>query len=161
MSSVQERISLLAEKDVIARAVTAKANYFSHPRAELEYSISCIRESCQDYYFPREQWSTFPNLPGLDAPFVLHRVVIRMRVKQSVGLVIEKRPILMSAAPLMLRVPYLCGCICTGIGCNSGIYFDWQLPPGRYRNTGTKNCVDSLLDWHRWHASGTAAFFSC
>ena len=55
MSSVQERISLLAKKDVIARAVTAKANYFSHPRAELEYSISCIRESCQDCYFPREQ----------------------------------------------------------------------------------------------------------
>lgn len=33
MSSVQERISLLAEKDVIARAVTAKANYF-HTREQ-------------------------------------------------------------------------------------------------------------------------------
>jgi len=144
MSSVQERISLLAEKDVIARAVTAKANYFSHPRAELENSISCTCESCQDCYFPREQWSNFSNLPGLDAPIVLHRVFIQMRVKQSVGLAVEKRPILMSAAPIMLRVPYLCGCICTGIGCNSGIYFDWQLPLSKYRNTGTKNCVDSL-----------------
>lgn len=66
MSKVQELISLLAEKDVIARSVIAKANCickicgepansFSTPRAELEYSISCICESCQDYYFPKEQ----------------------------------------------------------------------------------------------------------
>jgi hypothetical protein len=57
---------MLAEKDVIARTVIAKADcickicgeqatYFSTPRAELEYSISCICESCQDYYFPKEQ----------------------------------------------------------------------------------------------------------
>ena len=66
MSRVQELISMLAEKDVIARTVIAKADcickicgeqatYFSTPRAELEYSISCICESCQDYYFPKEQ----------------------------------------------------------------------------------------------------------
>ena len=66
MSRVQELINLLAEKEVVARASIAKANrickicgeqanYFSTPRAELEYSISCICESCQDYYFPKEQ----------------------------------------------------------------------------------------------------------
>jgi hypothetical protein len=66
MSRVQELISLLAEKDVIDRASIAKANgickicgepanYFCSPRAELEYSISMICQSCQDYYFPKEQ----------------------------------------------------------------------------------------------------------
>ena len=61
MSRVQELISVLAEKDVMARAAIAKADCickicgeqadcFSTPRAELEYSISMICESCQNYF---------------------------------------------------------------------------------------------------------------
>ena len=61
----------------------------------------------------------------------------------------------------MQRVLYSCGCVCTGIGCNSGMYFDWRLLLGKSCNTGTNNCVDNLLDWFRWHVSGRAAFFSC
>jgi hypothetical protein len=66
MSRVQELIRVLAEKDVIARASIAKADRickicgepatsFSTPRAELEYSLSMICQSCQDYYFLKEQ----------------------------------------------------------------------------------------------------------
>jgi hypothetical protein len=65
MSRVQELINVLAEKDVIARAAIAKAgrickicgepaDSFRTPRAELEYSISMICQSCQDYFFPKE-----------------------------------------------------------------------------------------------------------
>ncbi|WP_319409486.1 hypothetical protein [uncultured Desulfosarcina sp.] len=57
---------MLGEKEVIARAAIAKANRsckicgepankFRTPRAELEYSISMICQSCQDYYIPKEQ----------------------------------------------------------------------------------------------------------
>jgi len=66
MSRVQELISVLAEKEVIARALIAKADrickicgepaiLFRTSRAELEYSLSSICQSCQDYYFPKEQ----------------------------------------------------------------------------------------------------------
>jgi len=66
MSRVQELIRVLAEKDVIARASIAKADRickicgepstsFSTPGAELEYSLSMICQSCQDYYFLKEQ----------------------------------------------------------------------------------------------------------
>ena len=66
MNRVQELISVLSEKDVNARASMAKAKRsckicgepalsFRTPRAELEYSISSICQSCQDYYFPTEK----------------------------------------------------------------------------------------------------------
>jgi phosphoribosyl-dephospho-CoA transferase len=66
MSRVQELISVLAEKEVIARGAIAKAHrsckicgesaiYFRTPRAALEYSISMICQSCQDYYFSNNQ----------------------------------------------------------------------------------------------------------
>ena len=72
MSRVQELISVLAEKDVIARDSFAKADrickicgepaiHFKTSRAELEYSLSSICQSCQDYYFPQEQWANFTN----------------------------------------------------------------------------------------------------
>jgi len=62
MTRIQELISVLSDKDVIARTSTAKAkqhckicgkpaNYFRTPQSELEYSISAICQSCQDYYF--------------------------------------------------------------------------------------------------------------
>ena len=77
MSRVQELINLLAEKEVVTRASIAKANrickicgepadYFCTPRAELEYSISMICQSCQDYFFPKEHWPKFSNLPKRD-----------------------------------------------------------------------------------------------
>jgi hypothetical protein len=66
MSRVQELINVLAEKEVIDRASIAKADrickicgepaiLFLTSRAELEYSLSSICQSCQDYYFPKEQ----------------------------------------------------------------------------------------------------------
>jgi uncharacterized protein YbbK (DUF523 family) len=66
MNRVQELISVLSEKDVSLRDTVAKARRsckicgepavgFRTPRAELEYSISSICQSCQDYYFPTEQ----------------------------------------------------------------------------------------------------------
>jgi hypothetical protein len=62
MHRVQELISVLSDKDVIERAETAKAlkrckicgkpaKSFRTPRSALEYSISVICQSCQDYYF--------------------------------------------------------------------------------------------------------------
>ena len=74
MSRVQELISVLAEKEIITRALIAKADrickicgepaiLFRTSRAELEYSLSSICQSCQDYYFPKEQWTHFPNFP--------------------------------------------------------------------------------------------------
>ena len=65
MSRAQELISVLSEEDVIARAAFAKARqlckicgksatHFRTQRAELEYSISMICQSCQDYYIPTE-----------------------------------------------------------------------------------------------------------
>lgn len=66
MNRVQELINVLAEKEVIARTAIAKARRackicggpasdFRSLRSELEYSISSICQSCQDYYFPSEQ----------------------------------------------------------------------------------------------------------
>ncbi len=66
MDKVKELIQLLGAKDVIARTSMAKAHgickicgepalFFRTPRAELEYNISSICQSCQDYYFPIEQ----------------------------------------------------------------------------------------------------------
>ena len=66
MSRTQELISVLAEQEVIARATIAKAHSlckicgqpatdFSTQRAAMEYSISMICQSCQDYYFAGEQ----------------------------------------------------------------------------------------------------------
>lgn len=77
MSKAQELISVLSEEEVIARASFAKATrvckicgepaiFFKTPREELEYSISMICQSCQDYYFPKEHWISFPNYPGLN-----------------------------------------------------------------------------------------------
>jgi len=60
----------------------------------------------------------------------------------------------------MRRLHCWCGCVCIGIGCNSGICFGWWLLLCKSCNTGTNNCVDSLFDWLRWHASQGAAFFS-
>jgi hypothetical protein len=65
MDRAQELISVLSEKDVIARESFAKAQRlckicgkpaigFQTKRAELEYSISMICQCCQDYYFPKE-----------------------------------------------------------------------------------------------------------
>ena len=66
MSRTQELITVLANQEVIARATIAKAHNlckicgkpatdFSTQRAAVEYSISMICQSCQDYYFPGEQ----------------------------------------------------------------------------------------------------------
>jgi hypothetical protein len=62
MGRVQELISVLSDSNVIARTATAKANQrckicgnpaksFRTTRSELEYNISGICQSCQDYYF--------------------------------------------------------------------------------------------------------------
>jgi hypothetical protein len=65
MDRVQELISVLAESDVIARTATARAKQcckicgnpaksFRTSQSELEYSISMICQSCQDYYFAND-----------------------------------------------------------------------------------------------------------
>lgn len=65
MDRVQELINVLAEKEVIARTAIAKARHackicggpagdFRSPRSALEYTISSICQTCQDYYFPSE-----------------------------------------------------------------------------------------------------------
>ena len=65
MSRAQELISVLSEKEVIARESIAKAqqlckicgNYaigFRNQRAKMEYDISMMCQYCQDYYFPSE-----------------------------------------------------------------------------------------------------------
>jgi hypothetical protein len=62
MCRVQELISVLSDKDVKARAETAKAQQcckicgkpaksFKSELSAFEYSISLICESCQEYYF--------------------------------------------------------------------------------------------------------------
>jgi hypothetical protein len=65
MSRAQELINVLSEEAVIAREAVAKAHGlckicgkpamgFRTQRAEVEYSISAICESCQDYFFATE-----------------------------------------------------------------------------------------------------------
>jgi hypothetical protein len=65
MSRVQELISVLSEKEVLARESIAKAQrlckicgnpaiIFRTHRAKMEYDISMMCQSCQDYYFPTE-----------------------------------------------------------------------------------------------------------
>jgi len=65
MSRAQELINVLSEEEVIARESIAKAHglckicgkpvrEFRTHRAEVEYSISAICESCQDYFFSTE-----------------------------------------------------------------------------------------------------------
>lgn len=65
MSRLQELIDVLAETDPVARNPNAKAHhickicnqpatYFRSARAEMEYRISAICQSCQDYFFPVE-----------------------------------------------------------------------------------------------------------
>jgi hypothetical protein len=63
---IRELIQVLAEEDIIARTETARAHHacklcgkpavlFNDPLAELEYRISSICQSCQDYYYLQEQ----------------------------------------------------------------------------------------------------------
>ena len=63
MSKAQELISVLSDEQVIARESFAKAHRlckicgepadgFRTPRAKMEYDVSMICQSCQDYYFP-------------------------------------------------------------------------------------------------------------
>lgn len=66
MDRVEELINVLAQKEVIARTAIAKARCackicggpavdFRTPRSQLEYNISSICQTCQDYYFPSDQ----------------------------------------------------------------------------------------------------------
>jgi hypothetical protein len=66
MDRAQELISVLLEKEVIERESFAKAQGlckicgkaalgFRTKRAELEYSISMMCQSCHDYFFSVEQ----------------------------------------------------------------------------------------------------------
>jgi hypothetical protein len=61
MSRVEELITILADKDVVARSKYAKAlhickicgnrsTFFRTPQAAFEYRISMICQSCQDYF---------------------------------------------------------------------------------------------------------------
>ena len=63
MNKLQELIGILAQPEVVARTASARvhrsckicnqqATSFSTPKAELEYSISTICQTCQDYYIP-------------------------------------------------------------------------------------------------------------
>ena len=63
MNKIRELIIVLADKDINSRAKKAKAhntckicgkaaNSFHNGRAKLEYSISLMCQSCQDYYLP-------------------------------------------------------------------------------------------------------------
>ena len=63
MNRVKELINVLGDDNVKGRAAIAKANrsckicgkpavFFHTSKAELEYRISLICQSCQDYYFP-------------------------------------------------------------------------------------------------------------
>lgn len=63
MNRVQELINVLGEDNVRVRAAIAKAHrtckicgkpavFFRTSRAELEYRLSLMCQSCQDYYLP-------------------------------------------------------------------------------------------------------------
>lgn len=63
MDKVRELMDVLAQPEVVARTAIAKAHHtckicnrkaicFRTPRAELEYAISTICQTCQDYFFP-------------------------------------------------------------------------------------------------------------
>jgi len=65
MSRAKELIRVLSDENVIHRESIAKAQQlckicgksataFRNQRAEMEYGISMICQSCQDYYFPTE-----------------------------------------------------------------------------------------------------------
>ena len=73
MERVQELINVLADRDVIERTGIAKAlkrckicgkpaKSFTTPRSELEYSISLICESCQNYYLGDGVYNNEPNM---------------------------------------------------------------------------------------------------
>ena len=66
MEKIRELIGALSDEEVIAHSFIAKrsrickicgkpATSFRTPLSELEYSLSSICQTCQDYYFLREE----------------------------------------------------------------------------------------------------------